>query len=243
MRLLLIGGAGHLGGIVRPALEAEHTCRYLDLKPVPGAEDRTIVADVNDDEALQRAVEDIDVVVYMALGAGEPVPVGPKRAPSKHSDPDIAMRVNVLGVYRALRHGLEAGVRRFVHASSLSVYASDGRPFPIREDMPMNAWATYGLSKRLAEEVCRAAVDRYPDASILALRLMRPLSEPMWNERHGRRVGKHPLGPRDAQRLYLAAVRFDRPGFHVVQASGDVAGEHIPHDRAAELIGWTPRGE
>ena len=36
MKLLIIGGAGYVGSILQPALDAEHECRYLDLKLVAG---------------------------------------------------------------------------------------------------------------------------------------------------------------------------------------------------------------
>lgn len=247
MRLLLIGGAGRVGEIVRPALEAEHTCHYLDVRPVPDAEDRTIVADVNDDDAMQQAVQDTDAIVYMALGAGEPFsPTGPGGPTYKYSNPDAAMNVNVLGLYRALHYGILAGVRQFVHSSSLSVY--DGiRPYPVDESCPMTAWKPYGISKRLGEVVCQAMVERCPELSVTALRLMLPYSDAQWeafhNDDNHMDARKYPLGPKDAQRLYLAAVQFKRPGFYPVQASGDVAGHDIPHHRAAELLGWTPRGE
>lgn len=244
MQLLLIGGAGHLGSIVRPALEREHTCRYLDTRPVPDAADRTIVADVNDDDALRRALAGVDAVLYMTLGAGEPYPWLTASPKSGHENPDACMQVNVLGLYRALLHALDLGVRRFVHASTLSVYASNGRPHPIDESREPDAWTPYGLSKRLAEEVCRAATQREPEASVLALRLVRPCNESEWaamaNRRHGR--GVFPLAPGDTQRLYRAAVEFDRPGFHVAQAASDVTGEHVSYARAHELIGWKPEG-
>lgn len=259
MHLLLIGGAGHLGSIVRPALEREHTCRYLDIKPVPGAADRTIIGSVNDDEAMRKALEGIDVALYMALGVGEPFTPPGLSHPSPHHNPDVAMNVNVLGVYRMLMHGLEMGVRRYVHASSLSVYEGAGKPYPVDETHPLDAWTPYGLTKRLAEDVCHAATQRYPDASILALRLVLPMSDEQWAEREARRQEwaaqqevegtqgsrrrrSHALGPEDARRLYQAAVRFDQPGFHPVQTSGDVAGEDISHDRVCKLIGWKPEG-
>lgn len=264
MRLLLIGGAGHLGSIVRPALEQEHTCRYLDIRPVPGAEDRTIVGDVNDDQTVREALEGIDVALYMALGVGVDFSGPNIIRPSHHHDPDAAMRVNVLGVYRMLMHGLDMGVRRYVHASSLSVYDGAGRPYPVDESRPPDAWAPYGLSKRLSEEVCRAAVQKHPEASILALRLVLPMSDEQWTNRHirrrqrqaeraanpktmsrpRRRLGpSHGLGPGDARRLYQAAVQFDKPGFHPVQTAGDVSGNDISYQRAYELIGWKPQGQ
>ena len=49
MKLLIVGGAGYVGQIVCPVIAQEHDCTYLDLQPVSGAQDRTIIADVIDD--------------------------------------------------------------------------------------------------------------------------------------------------------------------------------------------------
>ena len=51
-----------------PALEAAHTCRYLDLQPIPEAADRSIVGDLNDEAVLRQALEGIDAVVWAAMG-------------------------------------------------------------------------------------------------------------------------------------------------------------------------------
>ncbi len=59
---------------------------------------------------------------------------------------------NVQGVARITRLALDAGVRRFVHASSTSVYGRyRGRPF--QEDDPRDPCEDYGRSKRDGEDV------------------------------------------------------------------------------------------
>ena len=245
MRILVIGGAGHVGSIIRDALETEHDCRYLDIKPVPGAADRTTVAGLDDDEALRAALCETDVVINTALGSGRVYPYvdGP---PTGYADPDAAFDVNLKGMYRVLFHGLELGVRRFVQSSSMSVYRRGGRPYPVHETQPMDGWTPYRMSKRLAEELCSVACMRYPDATIVSLRLMLPQSAQHWPPRTGdveKPLAHTATGPRDLCRLYLAAVQCDKPGFHPLNTTGEVTGADIPYDRAKALLGWQPRGE
>ncbi len=60
--------------------------------------------------------------------------------------------VNVLGVDRITRLALDAGVRRYVHVGSTSVYGPyRGRPFV--EDSPRNPQDAYGISKRDGEDI------------------------------------------------------------------------------------------
>src|SRR5438552_1232857 len=114
MKVLVVGGAGYVGTILRPALEKEHQCVHFDLRPVPGAEERTIIGDVTDPDATTRAVQEMDVVLYLAMGAGHS---------TKYVDPRPSFAVNTHGVYQFLKAALKSGIRRFVSTSTLSVYA------------------------------------------------------------------------------------------------------------------------
>ncbi|MDO8449438.1 MAG: NAD-dependent epimerase/dehydratase family protein [Rhodoferax sp.] len=60
--------------------------------------------------------------------------------------------VNVLGVEHITRLAVEAGVKRYIHVGSTSVYG----PYPgtpLREDSPRNPQEDYGTSKRDGEDV------------------------------------------------------------------------------------------
>jgi nucleoside-diphosphate-sugar epimerase len=59
---------------------------------------------------------------------------------------------NVLGVDRITKLALDAGVKRYVHVGSTSVYGPyQGTPF--REDAPRNPQDSYGRSKRDGEDI------------------------------------------------------------------------------------------
>ena len=229
MKVLFVEAAGHVGSILRPALEREHECTYFDRLPVSGAEARTVVADVNDEEEVRSALVGIEAVIY--------APLGIKPGTTKDvSDMDASFTVNVRGWYRLLSIALEAGVRRFVYASSMSVYRQlDQR---IDERTPPDAWEGYGLSKRLAESVCQAAAQTYPDVTIVACRMYLPQSEKDWP------TNENPFatGPNDLRRLYLAALTCDEPGAHILQTTGDLEASRYSHNAVTELLGWAPDG-
>ena len=242
MKLLVIGAAGTVGSIVRPGLEAEHECCYLDQKPVIDREDRTIVASVHDHEAVDRGVRGQDAVIYMAMGGN--IVDGPGI-----DDIELAFGVNCGGLYRALRTAARAGVKRFVFTSTYSVYRTSVPGFEANERVEPNEYeSTYGLSKRCSELICRATSDAYPEMTIVALRLFHPS-----NEERFQRVWAHPdirtkkarfaTGPNDTRRLFLAALALDRPGCHVVNTCGEVEGKLFDLTKARELLGWAPRGE
>lgn len=240
MKLLVIGGAGYVGAMLQPALEAEHECRYFDLKPVMGAEDRTIIGDVNDSAAVERALQGIESVLWLAMGVkpGVDKGMGP-------FDIDAAFDVNVKAMYRVLSAVEEAGVLQFIYASSLSVYRTISKrtEFPVDEEVTPDAWRSYGVSKRLGEALGEMWSERQPSSTFLALRLFWPRNDVDWPG-HEFRLDRrgHPLGPNDMRRLFLAALAFSQPGFYAVQTSGDLIGAHLPNTRATELLGWRPEG-
>ena len=242
MRLLIVGGAGYVGRIIVPALETAFECTHFDLKPVAGAEERTIVGDVGDDLAVQQAVVGIDAILYLAMGWGNN---------SAKNTPDCnvigpAFDVNVRGLYRFLYYGLAAGSTRFVYTSTMSVYNRLWADTPFDESKPADCWIPYGLSKRVGEFICQSAQHAYPGSTISVLRLIRPSNETDWPPyRYNPQAERNMcgLGPNDTRRLYLAVLRHDKPGYYVVQASGDMEGRSYPNTRVYELFGWKPENE
>jgi len=244
MKILIVGGAGYVGSIIVPTLEKEFECAHLDIKPVPGYENHTVLADVGDEEKVQEAIVGVDVILYLAMGV-----------PKKSLDPQKRLicnvinpifDVNVRGLYQFLYLSLKAGIKRFIYASSLSVYDNIRDDTLFDENRPAEAWTPYGLSKRTGEFICSCATQTHASACVTAIRLIMPSNENDWlKNRYDFQKPKNSCatGPNDTRRLFLAAVNFDKPGFHLMQASGDMEGKFFPNKRVNELFGWLPKNE
>jgi nucleoside-diphosphate-sugar epimerase len=184
MRLLVIGGSGHVGTLVLPYLRERHAVTVYDLKPPAVGEVEYVAGDVNDYPTLRAATEGRDAVVYMAMGVGHS-----RTTEARASSFDV----NVKGVFLALEAAREAGITHAVYASSMSVYQGnlEAREFS-DEDLAPDARTTYGLTKRFGEEVCRAACATH-GMSVNALRLCWPLAADPWQEKAaGRAFGSQP---------------------------------------------------
>ena len=241
MKLLVVGAAGYVGSIVRPALEAAYDCWYYDLKPVPDRAERCFVGSVEDHALVDRALGGVDTVLYMPMGVGrggmhDVNSIGP------------AFSVNAAGTYRFAYLAMMRGIRRFIYISTLSVYHGDYGRFDVAEDHPPNGLYPYAITKRLGEFACTAMAQGHPDATFVMLRLYHPRNESDFN--HPISTKDHPTprftcstGPKDTQRLFVAAAAFDEPGAHIIQATGDLSGTVFNHGRAKRLLGWEPRGE
>lgn len=105
------------------------------------------------------AYEGIDTVFHLAARPGVRASVG---------NGELYVRNNVLGTQAVLDRATRAGVKRFVVASSSSVYGNV--PAPFREDGPTCPISPYGASKLAAEAMCDAHSKSHPDLSIASLR-------------------------------------------------------------------------
>jgi nucleoside-diphosphate-sugar epimerase len=243
MKLLIVGGAGYVGSILRPALEQAYDCYHLDFTPIPEVNGRQIVADLNDEDAVRRAVYQKDALLFLAMGK-----IVVRNTPGhrrKDFEIEPIFNVNATGYYRVLSEAMREGVRRVVYASTLSVYSGiGGGGRRVNEhDLP-NATDAYGVTKRLGEVMNDMFAQKHREATLVSLRLMWPRNEKDWpGNEYKRDVAWCPTGPNDLRRLFLAALDCRTPGSHVVQATGDLEDRHFPNIQAQALLGWRPRGE
>ena len=241
VKLLVIGGSGYVGRLVLPMLAERFELRVFDrnrpdFMPEPGPE--FIQGDVKDADALFKAADGMELLLYMAMGR-----VG------QYGINDICTSydVNVMGVHLAMDAAARAGVKRAVFTSSLSVY--DGSDLLSgdfdREDVPPEPKTVYGHTKWLGEHACRF-VHRMRQLPIVALRLYHPVSQETWRERHDpTKVDAHTSAP-DLARALIAALELDHAGFEVIHTTGDTSGRAYKHEKAKRLLGWEPlegRGE
>jgi UDP-N-acetylglucosamine 4-epimerase len=158
-RWLVTGAAGFIGSnLVEWLLDANQTVVGLDnfatghprnlaeavQRGDPERESRFefIEGDICDPDACQRACEGIDYVLHhAALGS----------VPRSIENPAASHRTNVDGFVEMLVAARNAGVQRFVYASSSAVYG-DHRALPKVEFAIGRPLSPYALTKRIDEE-------------------------------------------------------------------------------------------
>ena len=149
---LVTGGAGFIGSHLVDALVASGTAvRVLDdlssgrrenLANAAGAIE-LVEGDIRDLALVRRACEGVDLVFHLAA-------VG--SVPRSMRDPAYSLAVNVGGTANVLTGARDAAARRFVYASSSSVYG-DNETLPKREEEVGRPLSPYALSKRMNEEL------------------------------------------------------------------------------------------
>lgn len=238
MRVLVVGGSGYVAGLVLPELVRRHEVRVLDRKQAPAGVEY-LPGDATDFEVVRRASEGVDAVVHCAMaGQDWNTPTGTVEA----------FAVHVTSVHLTLRAAHEAGVPHAVHISSMSVYR-DLEQRRLDESDPTDATDVYGLTKRLGEQVCAAAVAQW-GLSVNVLRLTWPTPDELWPKWGGSlhepfvRYTKdgtliEPTAASDLSRAVLAALDY-RDGLQCFTISGARALGLWSTDRARDLLGWQP---
>ncbi|MGS1096446.1 NAD-dependent epimerase/dehydratase family protein (plasmid) [Aquamicrobium terrae] len=142
--ILVTGSAGRVGRAVAAALKAQgRAIRGFDLRG-SGLEDE-IIGSLDDAGAAAGAMAGITDVLH--LGAFMSWAPG---------DRERMFAANVDGTRLLLDAASEAGVRRFVFASSGEVYPENNPQFlPVTEEHPLLPTTPYGLTKLLGEELVR----------------------------------------------------------------------------------------
>lgn len=158
MRFLVTGGAGFIGShIVERLLKEGHFARVLDnfssgkpenldfAKALPLEKFELIKGDIRDKEACDKACKGIDYVLHQAAL---------RSVPKSMKEPESYNDVNINGTLFLLQAASRNKVKRFVLASSSSVYG-DTDKFPEAETAYPLLISPYALSKLAGEYYCR----------------------------------------------------------------------------------------
>jgi nucleoside-diphosphate-sugar epimerase len=164
MRVLLTGHQGYLGSVMAPLLaDAGHDVVGLDsalfadcvLGPVP-ADPPGVQVDLRD--VAPRHVAGFDAVIH--LGALSNDPLGSLA-------PELTFDVNHHASVALARMAKEAGVRRFLYASTCSVYGAAGGDELVDEDAPLRPVTPYAESKvRVEGDLVDLADDHFTPVSL-----------------------------------------------------------------------------
>ena len=154
MKYLVTGGAGFIGShIVEKLLKDGHFVRVLDNFSSGKRENLSFAdknfelneGDIRDKSACEKACSGIDFVLHQAAL---------RSVPKSMKDPENYNEVNINGTLNMLQEAVKNKVKRFVFASSSSVYG-DTDKFPEREDAYPLLISPYALSKLAGEYYCR----------------------------------------------------------------------------------------
>jgi nucleoside-diphosphate-sugar epimerase len=161
-KILVTGGAGYVGSALVPKLiRDEYQVKVIDLylygdhvldssKASPNLTE--IKGDIRDVDLLKREVPGNDCLIHLACISNDP---------SYELDPELGKSINYDAFLDLVDISKDSGVRRFIYASSSSVYGvKDVRE--VTEDLPLEPLTDYSKYKARCEDVLiEAATDDF----------------------------------------------------------------------------------
>ena len=173
-RVLVVGGAGFIGGFVVTELLNEPVKEVIIYDNFTRGKMDNIADSLNDDrctifplggdvreiDILDKAMEGIDYVFHLAA----------MWLLHCKDFPRTAFDVNIGGTFNVLEACVKHKVKKLIYCSSASVYG-DAVEVPMTEDHPFNNKNFYGATKIAGEAMCTAYNDRY-NLNIIGLRYM-----------------------------------------------------------------------
>lgn len=166
--VLVTGGAGYVGSVLVPKLLADgHAVRVLDtywfgtnvLSSVQRHRNLTeIRGDLRDRAVLEKALRGCTAVIHLACISNDP---------SFELDPALGKSINYDAFLPLVKLSKAQGVRRFIYASSSSVYGIKDEE-NVTEDLSLQPLTDYSKYKALCEEILDR--EREPGFTALTLR-------------------------------------------------------------------------
>ena len=233
MKVLITGAAGKAGTAIRRELDGKHQMRLLDIADIQNPEGEFLRGDVSDLETVKKAMKGMEGVIHLAFS---------------RSSLDAHFDVNVKATYYILQCAREAGARKAVYASTLSIY--DGHPTlrertDVGEETPAWCQSLYGLSKYMGEVAVKSFGEAHGLAAI-ALRLTGLKTREEWEEdiKAGRTSAEECRGStlmEDVARAFRLALEVEGVDYGVFNICGDNPGRIWDISRAKEVLGFWPQ--
>ncbi len=161
MRVLITGGTGFIGSrLALSSVEKGHAVALLgQANNVVEQQNQRVLEDngirvtlgsVTDRDTVLELAQGCDVVFHLAAAQHE------ANVPDQHF-----WTVNVDGTRNVIAASMKAGVKRFVHASTIGVYGS-AMVSEINEDTPLRPDNIYGVTKYEGEKLAVSFADKIP---------------------------------------------------------------------------------
>ncbi len=176
---LVTGGAGFIGShIVARLVSRGKNVRVID-NFLTGSPDN-LSGVINDIELVEGDIRNAELIRKVMRGVSYCLhQAALSSVPRSIEDPFLSNDINANGTLNVLLAARDAGVKRFIFASSSSVYG-DSPVLPKQEDMPVRPLSPYAISKLAGELYARAFYSLYglPTVSLRYFNVFGPRQTP-----------------------------------------------------------------
>lgn len=241
--LLVTGGCGIIGSILKPALEKRYTITCLDTRKT---EPKCVIADITNLSEIEKFFENTENVIHLAA------------ASSLQADWESVYSANILGTYNVFEAARKYGTKRVIFASSNHVTGLYERDWPISSIVQGNTWnldpskipmvthlspprpdSLYGASKLFGEGLGQYYSNEY-GIKVICLRIgtVRSYNWPMSSEK---RFFSTWLSHRDLIQLVEKALVCDSISYDVFYGVSNNKWRYWDVSHGKEVIQYEPK--
>ena len=228
-RILITGPGGRVGTLLMPLLREHFTLRLFDTRELRGeADDEVVRGDILDLDALRAACDGVNAVLHLAA------------IPDEDDFHTRLLPVNLAGAYNAFEAARQAGVQKFIFASTGQTVLNNPKGAAVTTDMPARPSTIYACTKLFGEALARHYSDIH-GMSCLVIRLcyFRGYDDPLLRI-PGHDIQREWCSPRDLAQLVLKCLRSDlRFGVFFGISNNSLRTWDIRN--AQQLIGYEPQ--
>jgi len=156
-KILVIGGGGYIGtALVEKLVEMNHLVRVFDLflygnNIIDSKNIEIIKGDIRSKQDIKKIFQDIEVVYHLACISNDP---------SFELNPELSKSINYDSFKPIVKLAKDSGVKRFIYASSSSVYGVRNE-LEINEELELKPITDYSKYKAKCEDILLQEANKY----------------------------------------------------------------------------------
>ena len=153
-KVLVVGGSGFVGSLlINKLLSERYNVISYDLEVFGQNYSQSallnknfafVKADIRNQSLFSMAVQSVDAVIYLACISNDP---------SYDYNVELSHSINFKCFESCVKAAKNAGVKRFIFASSSSVYGPSDEEADVTEDHPVNPITSYSRDKHYCEKI------------------------------------------------------------------------------------------
>jgi len=226
-KLLITGPGGRVGTQIVPLLRREFALRLFDARALEAQEDdEVITGDIRDFDALLKACRGADAVLHLAA------------VPDEDDFHSKLLPMNVAGAYNAFEAARQAGVRKFLFASTGQTVLNYPRGEWVTPEMPVRPSTVYGCTKVFGEALGRHYSDVH-GMQVICIRIcyFQPYDTKVFvNHPEAKREW---CSPRDLTQLITKSIR-SQVTFAIFFGVSNNTGRFWDISNSEKLVGYVP---
>jgi nucleoside-diphosphate-sugar epimerase len=232
VKVLLLGGNGHLGPHVVNELQGDYELRVTDIVPID-SEHETMQVDISDLDQVRRAAAGTDAIVNCSV---------------LRPDRKTAFDVNTTGTYNSLLAAVENDHSRYVNTGPHFTQVGPSYEhfdFDINEEIPLHSGTNlYAHSKSVGQEICRVFAANYPIHVLTTLFLSFRAAQPK-PKQYGGDTNPFSVTFPDAARAIRKCLEIDLQTLpsrcEIFHITTDTPHGRYSNAKARRLLGWEPQ--